>query len=219
MIYLFEDRKDRMTDYLGQELNNENIIESTFIVPADLTIEEYIVKEFSDAKAIIFHKSYRFPDSKVTITGVIDAFNKKLKDCQFVLFSGSIETGNYYLASNSQYFLNVNSAIMYSNLNFFIISIISTGIIDVRTLLFADKVQKNELLTFFNNTMLLLNSYPDTVETISYADFDDYVLTRTLKDKELQPLKKAILDRYSESSQINKMEMTIYITNLVNDYL
>jgi hypothetical protein len=219
MIYLFEDRRDRMLDYLGQELNNENINEAKFIVPIGQSIDEYIVNVFKDARTIIFHKSYRFPDSSITIEQVVDSFKKNIKTCQFVLFSGSIETGNYYLESNNQYFLNINSAIMYSNLEYFIHDYTFTGNVDVRKLLFAENVEKNEILSFFNIAMMVIHGYSEDCETISFYDIEDFIFARTIMDNELLIIKEKIIERYSESNQINKSELAKYINELVNEKL
>jgi hypothetical protein len=219
MIYLFEDRKDRMIDYLGHELINENIRESKFIVPEGQTINEFILQDFKDAQAIIFHKSYRFPDSNITITQVFDSFKKNLNNCQLVSFSGSVETGNYYIDSNNQYFLNINSAIMYSNLKYFMDEFTVTGKVDVRKLLFAENVKKNELLSFYNNAMMVIHSYPKDSQTIFYADFEDFVLERSLRDKELLVIKEEFKKQYGDSNQININELITYINEIVNDYI
>jgi hypothetical protein len=91
--------------------------------------------------------------------------------------------------------------------------------VDVRKLLFAENVEKNEILSFFNIAMMVIHGYSEDCETISFYDIEDFIFARTIMDNELLIIKEKIIERYSESNQINKSELAKYINELVNEKL
>ena len=83
MIYLFEDRKGRMQEYIKEEINSSLFKESVF--DCDLIdIDKYIDSQFNNADCILFHKSYVFPQSGITADFVKQKFINK--EIPFVFF-------------------------------------------------------------------------------------------------------------------------------------
>ena len=65
MIYLFEDRKGRMEQYLKAHLDSD-VIKVALIDCGKDNLADYLTDNFSDSKAIIFHSSYSFNDKNIT---------------------------------------------------------------------------------------------------------------------------------------------------------
>lgn len=114
MIYLFEDRKDRMHSLLDERINdfNDVLVSKNFIDVEKENLESFF-KSFADLDVVILHKSYAFSDKKITPDNIKDIV-KKLKK-KFVLFSGGSE--NAIIEDNE---IVLNSGTLYKNLNFFI---------------------------------------------------------------------------------------------------
>lgn len=97
MIYLFEDRKDRMKESFDIEKYSNLITDGVFVSGNT----EIFFKNISDAEVIILHKSYAF-----TGNFTVDVFKNWCKESHklLVIFSGGLTNGivnNYYAESNS----------------------------------------------------------------------------------------------------------------------
>lgn len=97
MIYLFEDRKDRMKESFDIEKYSNLITDGVFVSGNT----EIFFKDISDAEVIILHKSYAF-----TGNFTVDVFKNWCKENHklLVIFSGGLTNGivnNYYAESNS----------------------------------------------------------------------------------------------------------------------
>lgn len=114
MIYLFEDRKDRMNNLL--DINIESYSDTLNYQKIIDTNKSEILDFFKDIKnldIVILHKSYVFIDKEITpenIKTAVKRLNKK-----FVLFSGGI--GDAIIDDNE---LMLNSGTLYNNLSFFL---------------------------------------------------------------------------------------------------
>jgi hypothetical protein len=114
MIYLFEDRKDRMHSLLDERINDYNdVLCSDNLIYFEKENLESFFKSLVELDVVILHKSYAFSDKKITPDN-IKHIVKKLKK-KFVLFSGGSE--NAIIDENE---IVLNSGTLYKNLNFFI---------------------------------------------------------------------------------------------------
>ena len=65
MIYLFEDRKGRMEQYLSEHLDSD-IINLAIIDCEKKDLTKYLSNNFSGSSAVIFHSSYSFNNKNIT---------------------------------------------------------------------------------------------------------------------------------------------------------
>ncbi len=143
MIYLFEDRLERMQQYYKSKNPPEGIQHATmeYDEGSGETLESYLDREcgefgkFKDAEGALFHKSHTKVLEGSTLGKIKDYFVSKGKI--FVLFSGGIDSPNYIGKSAS-----VNSRVFYQNLNEFSKSK------DVRVLCFGVRFELCENLNF-----------------------------------------------------------------------
>ena len=143
MIYLFEDRDDRKRQFFGEEELHPLICQKPFDCSCVDDIDDYIVDNFSDAIAVLLHKSYSFVNDRITIDSVKNSF-KFLLDIPVVLFSGGsksslIKEGDIITAE-------INSGVMYRNLNLFIESYQQDGKVCIPILVYGKYYQINQLL-------------------------------------------------------------------------
>lgn len=142
MIYLFEDRKDRMHQYLSKAVTSVNLKEVVFDCPYDIDVNEYINNTFGDAKAILFHSSYKLANSSITKELVKEVFIRR--KVPFVFFSGGLENNYFEVGGVTQ--ANVNSGDMYKNLGKFIEKLDESGEVVIPILLYGFKYLVNEIL-------------------------------------------------------------------------
>jgi len=154
MVYLFEDRKGRMQQYLHKELDPNYIKESIFDCSQD-SIDSYISTNYSDAKCILFHKSYTFPQDGITVDFIKQKFLNKY--VPFVLFSGGLQ--NNLLDENNIKTGTVDSGDMYNNLHLFINEYRSKQLINIPLLVFGRNYLLNSLLDLQNKINMMLFSY------------------------------------------------------------
>ena len=137
MIYLFEDRKGRMENLLENKLNHR-------IVNAELTIAvvknelEFFFNSLVNIKALLIHKSYKFPSSDVTIEDIISIC--KQKGIPIGLFSGGLS--NAIIDEN---FVMCNSGDFYSNLHLFLNEFEKNNKVNLPLLVFGKRYLINEL--------------------------------------------------------------------------
>ena len=114
MIYLFEDRKDRMHNLLSERINDFNdVLVSDNIIDVDKENLPSYFNSIADLDVLILHKSYAFTDKNITPDNIKEIIKKGNK--KFVLFSGG--TDNAIIDDNE---IVLNSGTLYKNLNFFI---------------------------------------------------------------------------------------------------
>jgi len=114
MIYLFEDRKDRMHILLNEKINDFNdVLFSNKIIDINKENLPNFFNSLTDLDIVILHKSYTFKDDNITSDNVRDIVKKLNK--KFVLFSGGLD--NAIIGDNE---IVLNSGTLYKNLNFFI---------------------------------------------------------------------------------------------------
>jgi hypothetical protein len=110
MIYLFEDRKDRMNLYLKENLEAyEGILNTHKIIDVKLNDIELYINKLEHLEVLILHKSYSFIDQSITpqnIKDIVRSLGKK-----FVLFSGGLKTA---VVDDNE--ITINSGDFYNNL-------------------------------------------------------------------------------------------------------
>lgn len=114
MIYLVEDRRDRIVNYLPEDLKSSPFLD----IEKNLNIAKYHVDQFIDSlnstAVIILHKSYIFDeDSSVTMDYIREKV--KSKKIPFVYFSGG--SGSWAV---DDFEASINSNTMYKNLPDFV---------------------------------------------------------------------------------------------------
>ncbi len=165
MIYLFEDRLNRMGQYYGSEVPPEGIVlaKMEYDEGSGESLESYLGREFADAEGALFHKSYS-GDSEGILPGKIkDYFVSQGKI--FVFFSGGIESVNY--TGNTA---SVNSRVFYRNLKAFAESEPK----EVRVLCFGSKFELCENLNFRRAIYMAVSN----IETVD----DGLIDKKTIKE-------------------------------------
>jgi hypothetical protein len=150
MIYLFEDRQERMKQYYGSDKLPYGIIRAVLDYDRDseLDLTTYLAQSFPDAEGALFHKSYRGNESELFLSQVQDYFiNQGLF---FVFFSGGIESANY-IPVNGTWQASVNSRTFYDNLSDFAVAK------DVRILCFGENFKFNEYLNCIRDIQVELS--------------------------------------------------------------
>ena len=194
MIYLFEDRKGRMQQYLKEELNSNIIKESIFDCDVN-DIDSYIETQYNDAKCILFHKSYSFPQSGITADLVKQKFlSKKIP---FVFFSGGVQ--NNFFKEKDTITGTADSGDMYNNLLCFINEYKLNSRINIPLLLFGKDYLLNSLLDLQN----VIN------KSLFKFNYEYY-----LNEDELDEIKDAIDSRINEEEFSNdKLKLIAWIDN------
>ncbi|MCH8535884.1 MAG: hypothetical protein LAT51_12495 [Flavobacteriaceae bacterium] len=110
MIYLFEDRKDRMSLYLNENLGAyKDVLNTDRIIDVKLMELDLYIKTLKNLEVLVLHKSYSFIDQSIkpqNIKDIVRSLDKK-----FVLFSGGLKT-----AVVDDYEITINSGDFYNNL-------------------------------------------------------------------------------------------------------
>lgn len=115
MIYLFEDRKDRMYSYLKDGFENDNY-DISYDKSIDVNLKDLssFILSLDDLDILILHKSYIFPDKSITPENVREIVKKAGK--RFVLFSGGLDNAiideNEIVMNSGDFYKNVNSFLM-----------------------------------------------------------------------------------------------------------
>lgn len=143
MIYLFEDRDDRKKQLMGDSSLHPLVCQKPFDCFNVEDIGDYIINNFSDAKAVLLHKSYSFANSAITTDSVKKEF-AFLLDIPVVLFSGGSKSS--LIKEGVIITAEVNSGVMYRNLNLFIESYQREGVICIPMLVYGKHYQINQLL-------------------------------------------------------------------------
>lgn len=156
MIYLFEDRPDRIRQYLGRDTlpDGVNLAKFEFAGPSNEVLT-YIGENFRNAEVILFHKSYVFLGDENN-TKYLDAINDYCSSTKtpLVIFSGGIETVNYYTKNNTL-FGSMNSKILYQNLDRFMAKK------DIRVLCLGVNFAKNEFMNYLRELYVNFSSLDD----------------------------------------------------------
>jgi len=131
-----------MHQYLSKAVTSVNLKEVVFDCPYDMDVNEYINNAFGDARAILYHSSYKLANSIISKEVVKDAFIKR--KVPFIFFSGGLENNYFEVSGVTQAY--VNSGDMYKNLGKFIEKVDETGEVVIPILLYGSKYLINDIL-------------------------------------------------------------------------
>lgn len=217
MIYLFEDRKGRMSHYLDKDLNSKSLKESIFDYSGDISLSKYINNEYGDAKCILFHSSYTIPSKNITKENIKAEFAEM--GVPFVLFSGGMGN-NYTIPSNNIIQGNINSGTMYENLKLFIDDFEKSNIINVPLLIFGSNFLMNELLKSQNLiTMYLSAKKTNYILSSDDKQFLTILIEATLKNESLSTdVQKLILWLSTSEKSITIITIKQQIQRLIYNY-
>lgn len=204
MIYLFEDRKDRMHQYLTKAVASANLKEDIFDCPYDMDVNEYINNTFDDARAILFHSSYKLANNKISKERVKEAFIKR--KVPFVFFSGGMENNYFEVGGVTQ--ACVNSGDMYKNLSMFIEKLDETGEVAIPILLYGTKYLINDVL---KAQKLIVRYFSSKKHSNKLNSEDRYILSKkiidiSLKDKEFSTCKIDYINWLSDNNNVITVE-------------
>lgn len=217
MIYLFEDRKGRMEQYLKAHLDSD-VIKVALIDCEKDNLSDYLTDNFSDSKAIIFHSSYSFNDKNITNENVKKYFIEK--KIPFVYFSGGLN--NNLVIENGATNGNVNSGDMYNNLEYFLKVYKEYGQINVPLLVYGEKYLLNSLLELQAVISLSLFAKPNdhSLTNSTYYEIIDLVDAR-IKEEELKEDKSKLLEWLGKAKQklsLDKKTLLSQIQKLNDKY-
>ena len=144
MIYIFEDRYER------KEANMSLINRYKWLITfADIKcdsldqLEVFISTTLKTPSLILLHDSYRYPGDKLRKEQVISKFLEH--DIPVVLFSGGILKPNESLI-NERLTYNINSLVMYKNLEIYLQKIDSNKKTPIDILLWGESYMRNKIV-------------------------------------------------------------------------
>lgn len=218
MIYLFEDRQDRMAQYLKTKLD-ATYIKQALIDCSKENLLDYLKENYSDAITIIFHSSYIFSSKDITVQDIKGYFLKK--KVPFIYFSGGL--GNNLVLENGFINGNVNSGDMYKNLDYFIKHFSENQSVNIPILIYGKKYLLNSLLEFqyLINNYLFEKSNDYILSKIDFEKIIDFLDVR-LKEKEFQKDKFMLIEwlknQNVSSKYLTKDVLLNQIQKMIEEY-
>jgi hypothetical protein len=210
MIYLFEDRKGRMEQYQKEHLDS-GVIKIALIDCQKNDLTNYVIDNFSDSSAIIFHSSYSFNDKNITNEDVKKYFRDK--KIPFIYFSGGLN--NNLVIENGITNGNVNSGDMYKNLMNFLEVYKSQQRINVALLVYGEKYLLNSLLEL--QTIISLSLFDKANNLLlSIADFNEIIdlVDARLKEEELKEDKTKLLEWLNSEKGKQKLDKQTLLSQI-----
>lgn len=198
MVYLFEDRIQRMEQYLSQGIVSDLFRCDRVIDCPIQTLTSTIEAKFNDAKCVIIHSSYVFPGEGVTPETIKNTFNAM--GVPVVVFSGDFSTNTLRPSSNGICNADMRSVSLYENLPAFIEQYANTGVISIPFLTFGPNYLLNTLLRFQAATQDILIGFSgsDIIGEDEKDEIHDEIVR--LKEPELQTTRSRLLGVLSESN-------------------
>lgn len=180
MIYLFEDRTERLKKYSAMLLKNSSVIGVKKFTPEG-DLMQYIVDNFSDATVFIMHASYRIPGYEYGITDIISGL-QIIPDVSIVFFSGGIQRSSLSVGGN---IYRLNSNTMYNNLPFFLKAMQTSDNAPIETLIWGEHYVRNQYLSLLweIHKLGLKLSLNDTIDSYQALELvEDKLRVKDLKD-------------------------------------
>jgi hypothetical protein len=159
MIYLFEDRLDRMKGLCKFNLDAYKDVITYHIKLIDIydSVEDF-VNSLIGVDTIIIHSSYDLRKSKLSLESIRDESLKK--NINFVKFSGG---ANSAMISENEAI--INSGVFYANLESYLIYFRKTKNSNLPNLVFGNSnYLKNQIKQFQNEAMILFLQINDNIE-------------------------------------------------------
>lgn len=217
MIYLFEDRDDRKKQFLGEQSLHPLICQKPFDCSNADGINEYIKNQYQDADVVLLHKSYNFANKRITVEDVSKGF-KGVLGIPVVLFSGGSKSS--LIKEGDMITAEINSGVMYRNLNLFIELYQQKGEVCIPVLVYGKSYQINQLLEMQARMNVYLFDRKDTDKLESDKDRRKLKqIIRDVSDKSLSADINKLMDWIEEKKeglQIIQLKQTIH--NLIKKY-
>lgn len=211
MIYLFEDRKDRMNLYFKDNIEAyKDVINSSHTIDVKLGELENYFKNLDQLEVLILHKSYVFIDQSITPQNVKEIIRKLGK--KFVLFSGGLNTT---IVDNDE--VVMNSGDFYNNLPKFLKHYQESKDFNLSYLIFSNEREINlhQLKKFQNEVfkaILSFNTHGENAIKLLLKKVklssDEYLLSESFnpyKEKLNDLTKKESINAQTLFSQLQKM--------------
>ncbi len=216
MIYLFEDRKDRMFSFFQGDLNKYPINLSQVIDSNEKDLPDFFSK-LKPFDAVFIHKSYIFSNKGTTIEHLRSIVKNDL-DKYFVLFSGGTDNA---IVDNKEAIMN--SGTFYNNLILFLDNYKEENKIKLPLLVYGpNKYIKNQLRQFQNSvfTKLFLMDERSSYEKILKKVLNDLetILVAEEVTKEKEKLGRWIIDKVKTKKYPSRELLHNQILKLVESY-
>lgn len=218
MIYLFEDRIGRKEQFLNDSEKYPLLCQKAFSCSSELDIESYIKENYSDAKAVLLHKSYVFKDNSSIKPELVKAKFQLLIKTPVILFSGG--SNSNLIKEKGLITAEINSGVMYKNLPLFHDSYKATGNVNIPMLVYGENYKMNQLLEMQAkiNNYLFDRSGSDTLNDSIVEDIKDItsVITDTTTVEYLNKMWNWIDSKMSSSGTLRIDTLTSLIQRLIN---
>jgi hypothetical protein len=213
MIYLFEDRKVRM----------QQSMDSKFIKEGILNCEKenagfYLKSNYSDAKCILFHKSYTFSQKGLSSDFIRQLFLQM--GIPVIYFSGGLN--NNLSFKQGLLIGDANSGDMYKNLNLFIKDYKNHGKPNIPLLIYGKKYLLNSLLElqYIINLILFDKKSNDLLNTLEMDDIVSAIRPR-INEPELKDFKISLIgwiENHMYEKRIKAADIKNYVQENINKY-
>lgn len=144
MIYIFDDRVERRESYSALINNNKQFVSFAIIECETINeLEHFILNNLQAPSLILLHSSYRYPGDKLNSDEVISVFSK-LK-IPIIIFSGGFMHSNESMALGKYKVYNINSLVMYHNLEYYLAHLMQNQSASVDILLWGESYIQNKI--------------------------------------------------------------------------
>jgi hypothetical protein len=212
MIYLFEDRTDRMNNLLTNKLNSELINTETKILISKNELDSFF-NSLDNIQALLIHKSYNFPAKTITIEDIKSIC--KNNGIPIGLFSGG--STNAIIDEN---LVMCNSGDFYSNLNLFLTDFKNNSKVNLPLLVFGKSYIINELKQL-QIAVSKKNIQKIDVDVLSLKlvrnDIETYLSAPELKEDKNKLIKWIEL-KIEEKKSVNSKIILSQIKKLIEKY-
>ncbi|MFZ3574306.1 hypothetical protein [Tenacibaculum finnmarkense] len=181
MIYLFEDRKERMKSLLKDKKElDKRLIDCTKIIDCSIDDLDTYFKSLDKLEGVMIHKSYSFKDKKITIPEIEDIVKKKMEKF-IVKFSGGVND----VVIDERNEIVINSGTFYNNLGLFLESYSEHKIILPLLVFGKEGYVKNQLKQFQNTSVLEILTNQDVKLGIKKTrnNLSSYIKSNELKNR------------------------------------
>lgn len=216
MIYLFEDRKDRMNLYFKDNIEAyKDVISSSHIIDVKLSELEDYLKNLDQLEVLVLHKSYAFIDKSITPENVREIIRKLGK--KFVLFSGGLHTA---IVDDDE--IVMNSGDFYNNLPKFLKHYQESKDFNLSYLVFSNEREINlhQLKKFQNEVFkAILNSNSEGENAIKFLikkvrlSSDEYLLSESFN-----PYKEKLHGLLTKKEPINVQTLFSQLQKMIASY-
>lgn len=215
MIYLFEDRIDRMNACLKEPLDELRIKHIQQVDSTKQEVEDYVGRHFADASLVLLHRSFHFMNDQMNPQIFQHIFN--VRNVPVVIFSGD-NNGSSISTCGKIYNGVMNSKIMYEHLPDFLKK---NDERNISRLIYGDKYVLNILLKFQKRVYECLFNVSEDSPLNKKSIYDIQDLMSILKGAELDKAKvqlKKIIDKGITGNDLTASIFKTHLQNLIEEY-